>query len=543
MNQSAIKNLLDVPDEILKGLSFSIPWQYNPESSSGYTDPDGFDDAGSVPELSLSELRKECWKKFHFNPQINTAVRGMQGRLAGLGFECSSGEFQIEEVIEEIWYDYRNRMYTFMPKYVARSHIEGELFLMFTVHTNGFVEIDFLDPSTVGGGEDDVGIIFHSSKKTMPLFYNIKGDTPVGNGFTHQVPSIYLAHNPSLINDARNHKDFKVKAQSFCKSRKNIYRDLGGYYRFVIGWDRGLIERRTVSYLRTVLRWINQYEILKNYEIDHKRSAGSYLWIFTIEDPAVFKLWLSLTDEERRKTGIMAKKTPGGSLILPQGITCEAKSPSLPTINEQDTDILKMVGSGLNEEEGVMTGKSTAPYASIKASRGPMSDRTSDEIAWFRNFLIYDFWGSIFLLKNKVGFFPEFIKKEKCVGFTSTSSENEEGETEYKHKPVFKKVKVKPEMLVEVSFPVSEMIDYEARAKGMLGTKHGPVSDTLGIPGSEVAHRMGFGAYHKGRLQKETEKKEYPSLVYNLDAESIQEKKEAEPAKPKSKSEGDKNGK
>jgi hypothetical protein len=61
---------------------------------------------------------------------------------------------------------------------------------------------------------------------------------------------------------------------------------------------------------------LNYYENLKKYEIDHKKSAGAYLWIVTMEDPRAFRAWLALTDEQKRKTGIAAKKTPGSTLVL-----------------------------------------------------------------------------------------------------------------------------------------------------------------------------------------------------------------------------------
>ena len=91
----------------------------------------------------------------------------------------------------------------------------------------------------------------------------------------------------------------------------------------------------------------------------------------------------------------------------------------------------------------------------------------------------------------------------------------------------------RPEFLVDVTYPVSEMIDTEARSKGLLGAKHGPVAETLGIPNSEVAKRLGFGGYDRLRLQKATEDERYPELVYNIDAESIQETIEGEPKKKK----------
>jgi len=277
--------------------------------------------------------------------------------------------------------------------------------------------------------------------------------------------------------------------------------------------------------LRTVLEWLNHYENLKKYEIDHKKAAGSYLWVFSFDNPRDFKLWLTLSDEERAKTAIFQKKTPGGTLVLPPGMTVEAKNPNLTSIKEQDTDLLQMVISGLNEPADVTTGTSKGTFASVKASRGPMSDRVSDEIAEFDRFQKYDFWGSIFFLKNKLNGFPEFFKIKEAVDF----DDNQE--------PIFKKVKKRPEQLIDISYPVSETINFEGRAKGLLGVKHGPVTESVGIPSSEISKRLGIGGYARMRLRKATEDEMYPELIYEqgVDAESMQETIEGEPGKKKTK--------
>jgi len=534
--ETRLKALESVPDDALQALSFSVPWQYNPYEGT-YEDPDGFDShlspsGKTETHRTRTDLQQICWDKFSYNPQVNTAVRGLQGRLTGLGFETTSGILELQKVIDEIELDYRNRLYTFWPKYVGRAEVEGELFLLLTLHTNGFIEVDFIDPSTVqGGGDDDTGIIFHSSKTTMPLFYNIVRDVNdrmgMGTTFDEQVPSIYIARDPSLVEDARKHKDYLKKAQKASISRKKAYRKLNGYFRFVVSWDRGLITHRAVSHLKTVIEWCNYYEQLKKYEIDHKKSSGAYLWIFTITDARAFKLWLGLTDEERRKTGILAKKTPGGSLVLPPGMEVEVKNPSLSSIKEQDTDILDMVGSGLNEEESAMMGKSRSTYASAKASRGPMSDRVSDEIAWFGRFLQYDFWGSIFFLKTVMGKLPSYFNIEECIGYDSKRKKD----GTYEHTPNWGTRRYIPEQLIDISFPISETLDYEGRARGMLGVKHGPISETLGVPVEDVSKRMGFGGYKRARLKKETEDRNFPKLAYSVDAESLQERMEGEPKK------------
>jgi hypothetical protein len=102
-----------------------------------------------------------------------------------------------------------------------------------------------------------------------------------------------------------------------------------------------------------------------------------------------------------------------------------------------------------------------------------------------------------------------------------------------KGEPKFEMVSKAPEHLTDISFPTSEVIDYESRAKGLLGTKHGPVGEQIGIPNSEVAKRMGFGGYGRLRLRKATEDEKYPELIYSagVDAESAQETIEGEPGK------------
>ena len=94
--------------------------------------------------------------------------------------------------------------------------------------------------------------------------------------------------------------------------------------------------------------------------------------------------------------------------------------------------------------------------------------------------------------------------------------------------PQFRNRRKRACQLIDICFPTSELVDYEARAKGLMGTKHGPVTEVLGISYREVAKRMGFANYGKMRLEFETEKEKYPELVYTLDAESLKEQAEGE---------------
>ncbi len=84
------------------------------------------------------------------------------------------------------------------------------------------------------------------------------------------------------------------------------------------------------------------------------------------------------------------------------------------------------------------------------------------------------------------------------------------------------------EQLIEISFPTTEMLDPEIRARAYLGVKHGSTFDTLGIPNSEIAGKLGFGNYRKLRLVHAAEMEKYPELIPTVDQEGLQEKREAE---------------
>ena len=495
---------LELSDQELAHLAVTS-WQYSGSlDAAPQTDEDGFEvNAGMVrSEPDRAQLQAICRNKFDRNPQVSTAIRGLVGRLTGRGFETSSDIPEIQETIEQIELDPRNRLYNFWPKFVGRFNIEGELFQVLTCHDDGFIEVDFVDPAAVNGGDDD-GIIVHPKKQTMPLAYMID------NGEDKEIiPSIFIARYPELLSVLQSRRDYNPKLVQ--KNRKKVFKPFGGFFRFMISWDKGYITHRAVSYLRTIIEWLNYYELLKKYEIDHKRSAGSYLWVATITDPKAFRLWLAMSDEDKRKTGLGAKKTPGGTLVLPLGMELKAINPTLPKISEGDTDILHMITSGLNEPEDVSTGQSKGTFASVKASRGPMSDRVSDEVAYFERYLRYDFWASIFFLKSKIASFPESFTVREAVDFKNK-------------KPIFKEVKKRPEMLLEISFPTSEVVDAETKARAYLGVKHGSTYDTLRIPNAVIAKQLGHGNYRRLCLEHATEDERYPEIVITADQESVQE--------------------
>ena len=512
MNQSEFEQTIDdlSEDTLLYLAQSSMPWS-NPSlaQEQAIRDEDGFSVNPFKDFTGLPALQNECWNKFVDNPQINSHVRDFMGSLTGFGFEVESGVHEIQEVLEEIIEDPRNALYSNMPKYVARSEIEGELFLCLALHTNGFIEVDFMDPSSLkGGGDNNSGIYFHPEKQTMPLMYRFESDT---NGI-NLIPSINIAYYPEMYRKLKSQKSYNREAEKNSRTSSRKYSKIGGFKRFIIAWDRGFLTKRNVSHIRTTITWINHYENLKKWEIDHKKSSGAYLWVVSMEDSKAYRTWLKLTDEQKQSTGLYAKKTPGGTLVLPPGISIECKNPNLPKISEADTDIMHMVTSGLNKPEDMVTGVTKgSTFSGIKASRGPQSDRTADEIAYFERFLRYDFWRGIFFLRSSVTDFPTEFEVQEATEFV---------DKEPKMQTLVKKI----HKLITFEFPTSEVTDAEAKARAYLGVKHPSVIEVLGIPREDVAKKLGFGSYKKKRLLYSTEAETLPDLPTTAELETQQAK-------------------
>lgn len=526
------KTLASISDSALEKIRFSFPL-FSHVKNTGIIkkDEDGFPLTGVFGEgtVDLSRLQQECWNKFEKNPQISSHVRDIMGRMAGWGFGFYSAVEDIQQAIDEVMEDPRNDLVTVFPKFVGRAEVEGELFLMLTAHEDGFIEVDFIAPDMLKGCDRGSGVIFHPMKQTFPLFYNIQFDKTNKNLSTKQilVPSINIAYFPELEETVKDHSDYKAdklkESRPTDKSMKKKVEGIGGYNRFIVRWDRSFLTRRNVSWIRTTIEWLNYYEDLKKYEIDHKKSSGAYLWVIKMEDVRAFRSWLSLSADERASTGIMAVKEPGGTLVLPPGMSLQVENPKLPSISDQDTDLLNMVASGLNKPQDYIMGDYKSTYASVKAAHGPQSDRINDDLSYFKTFLIYHLWRPVFYLKATVSKFKLNRRIEEVVDF-----ENQKQVTKTVTKPVWK--------LMDVALPMSKLEDIEAMSKAMLGSKHGSLVDQLGIPLYKVAQRLGFYNYRMLRLHHAAEEAKFPKLKSLEDMEAKQEgqiKGNAEPAKKK----------
>lgn len=482
-----------------------VNWQSPTRINDQMIDGDGFPLVTGDNFAKFGELQKICWEKFNENPQINSHIRDFMGSLTGLGFHVESDVEEIDNLIRFISEDIRNELHKRMTQFVARSEIEGELFLGMTLHTDGFVEVDFLEPTALSSnGDDSSGIYFHPKKSTIPVLYefNIKSDN--GGAAYKLIPSIYAAYYPQFVDDVVNFN--KLKRSNILSTIGRKYKALGGFRTFVVSWDRGFLTKRNVSHIKTTMKWITYYEQLKEWEIDHKKSSGAYLWVVEMEDMKAFRTWLKMTPEEKSASGLSAKKVPGGTVVLPPGVKMQAHNPRLSSISDQDSDIMHMITSGLNKPEDMVTGRTRGDtFSGVKASRGPQADRVKDQTAYFERFLEYDFWRSVFFLHSKMN--PKFkmeYKVKKTIGF-----KNKE--------PIYKTITVPAYKLIDFAFPQSEIVDIESKARALLGVNHQSVSEVLGIPKELIANMLGFSNYKKLRYKYQDEKDSMPELPLTID--------------------------
>lgn len=496
----------------LDNIMAMAPWQGSPPGSLAIptvpiTDEDGFTANNALLSDTnyehFADIQQMSWNMFKSNPFVFTTVLDVTGRLTGHGFSQNNAYIKANDVMLDVWEDPRNNLVMHFGKYIARAIIQGELFLCLTLHKNGFVEVDFISPSIICGFDDGSGILTAPGKPMFPLMYRIKTKDPMGEKF---IPSVNLAYYPELWSTALKDKTVMAGKDNIVGADNNpAFKELNNHKMYIVQWDQGFVTKRNVGRVRVTLEWLEHYTNIKKWELDHKKSSGAYLWVIEIEDRQAFRLWLAMTEEQRKETGLMQKKVPGGTLMLPPGFKLNCHNPKLSSITNQDTDILNMISAGLNTPEDVMTGSSSGTtYSGAKLSRGPVADRIQDQTINLERWLIFSFWRSIFCLNNKVTGLPLKYKEKKAYKF--------EGK-----KPKFRSVQTEIHKLVSINFPLTEMGDIESKAKSMLGVQHGPITETLGVSKSDVAGSLGFPDYNETRLKTATEDETYPELPLSFE--------------------------
>ena len=495
-------------------------------ASSGLLDGDGvpIDSPGGLASFLTSgglatrddanwkELHDEVWRQYEESPFVGTSVRDTVGFLTGQGFNISSPEEDIDDLIYDTDHHFANKLYRRHKTYATQRCVSGELHLILTVNPlarggKGLVEVDWADPNEI------TGIRFHPHKTRMPLLYSL------GEGANTQlVPSIDIIHDPGLIDAAMDENcpvygtcEFNPEVLAGQKSDHPKLKPLGGYRRFVVEWEGSSLTHRELGTLRSVIVWSNFYTLLKLIEIDHKRAMSSFVWNLQFTDKESFETYMELSPTQRDQMGLEKPKKVGATVISPPGSEMKAISPQLPSLSGQDTDIKEAMVGGLNQPSDAVTGTSDGTYASVKASRGPWGARMQDVQAEFRSFLVNDVYGNILTIHRKA-----FRMKKRHMGLKAVKFDGDK-------KPILKLRPLRMDDLILVDLPLFDAGDFEKMVKAWLGSKHAGAAGALGISNAYVARQIGIQNYVQERMGFETERESYPPLAKTLNQEAVQE--------------------
>jgi len=513
LDQLDDKTLKQIESNLAQGkpiyLKQSAAWQGGANASSTALTRSSF---APVALRSISEDTKEdkkfdrlkinqtAWDKYKTDAFVGRSVDDVVGRITGEEFDISSKIPQIDQYLKEVIYDPRNELYSSWCGYVTRKMVESELFLNFTVHKeDGFSEIDVIEPPTVEQ------VLMHPKKRTVPVYYGIKG----GDGKTITLTSIYCAYLPELEADITD-SDLKIYNMTRPVQDDEIFersKETLKYKNYVVSWRSGVKEiARTASHLRTVFEPLDDFKEAKKWRFEYMKALSTYFIFYKFTDLRSWLTWLSLTDEQKRETGMAQALSAGDRLFCPPGVEPLLQNPNLPRLSGEDEDMLKWISSGLRQPYDVVSSDIKGPtFASIKGSRTPYVDYISDIREMTRLFLINDFFKAIFFIKTKCGRgFPEKVKVKEVV--------------EIKEKKEVKKfVEYRPEHLIDITFPQSINIDMTDVANASLGSKRGSITYHLGISKESTAKKMGFSNYGRELVKRATEIMNYPEELVGDD--------------------------
>ena len=476
-------------------------------------------------DVDLQELRNACWHTYKMSPFVQQAYKDRIAALFGNGFSMFGTEDAWNERIRSHVEDPRNRLYSRLKPWMLHRAVNGELWTALTAHLDeAFVETDFVGPEKL------TDIIWHPGKDRMHLVFIVKA----ADGSTIQIPSINLAYFPGLLVVAK--KDDRFDASAFrigCgKPSRSLSKGIKGKLpggmmrRFITEFEGPVLTRRNTSELRTVIIWNNLYTMMKLVELDHKRALATYAYVFGFSDRDAWELWSGLTPDTKAETGILRKKPPGSDIILPPGMTMKAVNPNLPANSDTDNDIQEHVTSGLGAPRDMTTNTAKGTHSNISASRGPFllrNDAARDDL---EQFLRFDFWRPIFFLLHKIHGIPAKAGSREVVGYEGEGKQMTPKTRRVLRDPWH------PDRL-GIHFPPVQLEDSDSLMKAIAGTKHRGLHNGFGVPGGDLASRVGIPDYPRARLRKGTEDLKFPPLnnsVDGFDDESTQER-ELEPGK------------
>lgn len=455
----------------------------------------GIDEKGQPS--SWRDLQKKCWELYRSFGPVNASINSKADYVAGKGFGAYSDNIDINLFLKDLFYSYRNKLYSTINGWAIRMQAEGELFLLFVFDENGKATIRILEPSRIGSGNSNDGLLVDPDDVTQTLFYEYNGSE------SELIPDMRIALDPKLLEKTKEMPGFNAEKTKKSKGGRK-FKGLGGYRRFVLHWKNltGIPEyKRDISVLSTVLEAINLYWNAIKWQLDHKKAQCAYTNVLTFsETPAgkvAWQVWNKMSEEDRAKTGLTKQFTPGSTLVLMPGLTYDVKAPQLTKLEGENSDILNIAGAGARTPQDLWQGQSSgATYASLRSSRSPLELEVENLQYKLGNFFKYEVLRVCFHVASVLGNFPVFFDKEEVVAVR-------EGE------PQFKTIKTEPIELVRLTFPdVSFEEKIEGKVNAYLGSQHLGLA-SIGMSDEKIAEEMGIDDLSRQRRLRMLEKKQF----------------------------------
>lgn len=481
------------------------------------------------------DLQKKCWELYRTFGPVSAAINSKADYTTGHGFSVYSPVLDIRTQLNDIFYSYRNRLYATINGWTIRMLAEGELFLLLAFDDEGKVTVRCLEPERIGKGTRNDGLLTNPDDVTHTLFYEhyyTKQDSEL-------IPDISVAFNPDILKEVKvkDIEGYDEKKTERSKGKGGKFGKVGGFRRFILHWKNltGINEyKRDLSVISTVLEAIHLYWNAIKWQLDHKKAQCAYTNVVGFEDSPqgriAYSLWKSLSEDERKATGLTGALTPGSTVFLLPGMTFEVKAPQLAKLEGENQDLINVAGAGVRSPQDLFQGQASgATYASLKASRSPLEVEIKNTQYKLSNFMRYEFLRACFTVASKVSSFPEFFPKEDIQEFREGN-------------PVFVTVQVEPIELVELTFPeVSFEEKIEGKAGAYLGSKHAGLR-SIGISDRKIAEKMGVSDLARQRAERALEERVYGKREAVLNekgagskpAEETEEKKEEDDSQEES---------
>lgn len=497
---------------------------------------------GLPSDASWRDLQKAVEVASNTFGPLRAAIETKADMVAGKGFGYFSYILEVNEFLRDIFTHPRNNyLITWLSGIMKFMLSVGEVFILISFDEFGNESCRLLDHKRIGEGKDDTGLVTDPLDVSATMFYKY-----VGSKTTEYIPDVrYIYETEEQIKIREKNlqtaglldaiKQALNKEQTVSAKHKAI----GGYRRFILHWKNltGINEiLRDTSPTVTTLEWINLYINAMKWELDYKKALCSFVIVMGFTETPDGRIasakWMKMTDDEKAATNLTRPLTPGSRVWLIPGMSLKIEAPQLPKLSGDNADLINVAGAGAKTPMDLWQGQSSGmPYASIKATRAPLTMEVENLQNKMHMFLRYRFIPVIGIAKIKLT-----GGKFSSVGAIADPKGQGKG-TEYTLLPSYPtpwiaemvdgeptgqsdiQVEFWHEDIMKFDWPIIELSeDSEKEANALMGSKH---SGALGLDVSQetIARRLKLGNIDREKRKRAIERIKYGDPQTGIETE------------------------